>query len=120
MIAASKKGLNYDRPWRDAMSKKPPKGSMNRNDSFMSLQAKAGGRSPMPLEPYGPGAGSNRSIQYEGKPNTDVRITSKRFKNNSVVDGQYSERGEPHSLRKPRYANDYLSQMRLKREQEEQ
>ena len=115
VLANPKKHLNYERPWRDAMSKKPNKGSMDRNNSYASLQPKGLPRSPMPDGVY-----SNRSIQYDG-PNTDVR-GSNRLKSNrhgSVIDHVSSEMGSIDN-RKPRYANDYLSQMRMKRELKEE
>ena len=90
---------------------------MDRNDSYASLQPKGMPRSPMPDGVY-----SNRSIQYDNGPHTDVR-GSKRFKGNrhgSVIDNAASSELGSIDNRKPRYANDYLSQMRLKREQKEE
>jgi hypothetical protein len=46
MAAAPKKHLNYERPWRDAMSKNPK--NLGRNDSYISLQPKTNHRSPLP------------------------------------------------------------------------
>jgi hypothetical protein len=105
LIANPKKHLNYERPWRDAMSKKPNGGSVARNDSYASLQPKNMPRSPMPDGVY-----SNRSIQYDA-PNTDVR-GSKRLKSirhGSVIDNNSSEMGSMDNRGRPRYANDYLS-----------
>ena len=78
----SRKHLNYDKPWRDRMSKKPRE-KLERDESFLSLQNKRN-RNALIMD----GVKSNPA-SIDG-PNTDLR-GQRRMKGRSVVDNVPSD-----------------------------